>query len=340
MPRTTALNYRITSYNVCYTKLLRSTYADSMISLGVATLDAYDENGLPYYSENQRIVASDSLTSQPFSFRDTIDPGLSMYFSFFYQPGGKGDMPEGDSSSTRTDTLLLEFFHVDSARWYRIDYILDNSSPHQFKQRTVVVAPEYLKNGFQFRFRNYTSLPAGLPQGIDWGRFSNADMWHIDYIQMRQAESAASMEDLKDMSITEPLRPFLTEYTSVPWSHYTLAQSVIESRYTPLSFSSYFGSETNTYPVNRRFFSIDRRTGDTLFQTPELSNMAFPVEHQQWHDLFSPRLVHGDTEYGMVEVVGYISRTASQRTCNDTVKRIESYYDHYAYDDGTRNNFV
>ncbi|MBA7565474.1 hypothetical protein ES708_07158 [subsurface metagenome] len=66
---------------------INSTYADSMISLGVATLDAYDQKGFPYYSSLNKVAESDTLTSQIFVFNEI--PEDTLFFSFFYQCGGK-----------------------------------------------------------------------------------------------------------------------------------------------------------------------------------------------------------------------------------------------------------
>lgn len=90
-------------------------------SIGVATLDALDENGKMYAHANRESFTADTLTSNRirldsnFTLSRKMQVGDSIYFSFYYQPGGGckvtppveweriGDAPEFD------DKLILEF---------------------------------------------------------------------------------------------------------------------------------------------------------------------------------------------------------------------------------------
>lgn len=89
-------------------------------SIGVATLDALDENGQIYAHAETRPFGADTLTSRPINleydeFGYPYYPSDSIYFSFYYQPGGAskkyppveweriGDKPESG------DSLVLEF---------------------------------------------------------------------------------------------------------------------------------------------------------------------------------------------------------------------------------------
>jgi hypothetical protein len=69
------------------------------ISIGVATLDAIDANG-ELYSTNNLPVSSDKLTSLPFDLSQYRISKEPVTLSFFYQPGGKGEVPE------KTDSLI------------------------------------------------------------------------------------------------------------------------------------------------------------------------------------------------------------------------------------------
>ena len=83
-------------------------------SIGVVTLDALDENGLIYTHAETQPFGADTLTSNPIKL-DCYNISDSLYFSFYYQPGGAsrsyppveweriGDHPETD------DSLVLEF---------------------------------------------------------------------------------------------------------------------------------------------------------------------------------------------------------------------------------------
>lgn len=323
---------------------INSTYADSMISLGVATLDAFNENGYPYYSiDSSNAVPSDTLTSQPFHFLHTLTD--TMYFSFFYQAGGKGDMPEGLINDILggegKDSLLVDFFSVEEDRWNNVFYTLDNTDTFLFKQVVLKVDSPYLQEGFRFRFRNYTSLPSNYQEGQDLGMFSNADQWHIDYIRMKEAKSADELTTLKDIAIVKPLYPTLTEYTSVPWHHFTLAQSSLEGvrRNIPFSVQNFDPDDGEIVSFHRRFKVIDLRNGESLFNR-DFENFLAPFEFNTYMDDFTSGLNYSgdpDDTIGCIEILGYIEPTVAldQPLENDTVKRKEVYHDQYAYDDGT-----
>ena len=230
---------------------INSTWADSMISLGVATLDAYDQNGYPWYSLDSGLVHSDTLSSQPFDFVGT--PPDTLFFSFFYQAGGKGDLPEGIISEipgeNGEDALMVDFYNPSTEKWTQVFYTIDNTKPHQFNKVEIPLADSLRQDGFRFRFRNYTSLQSDVGNG-DPGMLENDDMWHIDYIRLMSEPSDADTHQLGDLTITRPLLPSLKEYTSVPWTHFSLAQSTIERRTVPLTVQDWGANNGNSLSFN------------------------------------------------------------------------------------------
>ena len=86
---------------------INNTYASNAISMGVATLDGFNQFGQPYQPSvsstgNEFIEGSaDVLTSNPFCFDGNVED--SLYMSFFYQAQGYGDFPNLE------DSLIIEF---------------------------------------------------------------------------------------------------------------------------------------------------------------------------------------------------------------------------------------
>ncbi|MDQ3047446.1 MAG: hypothetical protein M3R27_07860, partial [Bacteroidota bacterium] len=69
-------------------------------TIGVATFDGISKTGYPYNfaASSTSSAVADLLTSKPINLEYTISPFDSIYFSFFYQPQGRGNAPElGDS---------------------------------------------------------------------------------------------------------------------------------------------------------------------------------------------------------------------------------------------------
>ena len=113
---------------------VNSSYPIYPPSRGVATLDAINEFGEMYDHAvpGPQVFQADFLTSKPIRLDSIFDPVArllteadSIYFSFFYQPQGRGNAPD-----TR-DSLVLEFgaysgdsifSHVDS-----IDVIIEST---------------------------------------------------------------------------------------------------------------------------------------------------------------------------------------------------------------------
>ncbi|HOS17078.1 MAG TPA: T9SS type A sorting domain-containing protein [Bacteroidales bacterium] len=94
------------------------SFAVNPPSVGVATLDAVDKQGEIYAHAQKESFPADSLTSRPirldsifYPFAKALSAADSIYFSFYYQPGGGigkpwaklGDAPES------SDSLVLEF---------------------------------------------------------------------------------------------------------------------------------------------------------------------------------------------------------------------------------------
>ena len=80
------------------------------VNHGVATLDVLDNKGKVYEDANWVKFTADYLTSVPIRTDSVFSPAPkkldisdSLYFSFFYQPQGRGDEPEA------WDSLILQF---------------------------------------------------------------------------------------------------------------------------------------------------------------------------------------------------------------------------------------
>jgi hypothetical protein len=102
-------------------------------NIGAATLDAIDETGNIYPDASMFPFIADYLTSRPIRLDTIYLPNEtrpitradSVYFSFFYQPQGRGNPPEfGDS-------LILEFGYLgDDSVFLRMDSITVDASSY------------------------------------------------------------------------------------------------------------------------------------------------------------------------------------------------------------------
>ncbi len=312
------------------TVFVNQTYPDSCVSIGVATLDGVNENGDLYSTDNGH-YPSDTLISTDISL-DWGPEEEKVYFSFFFQGGGKGDAPN------EKDTLKLEFFNSDSSKWYRIWDTVEVKS-NTFQQVIIPVDTLFRGTAFKFRFTNWTTTDNREVDGNDESGVANSDLWHIDYIQLKKADTEDAMKVINDAAFVYPLMPTHSLYHALPYKHLTFSQG--DRRPTSdivvrTSFRDILGAE-NSVTVKRTHATYNIYKGQRVLLnlSEEFENEQFD-EFVKYTDDFTSAYNHnGNQSYGLFEYMSYLDIRPEQYRWNDTVKKIEVYKDYYAYDDGT-----
>ncbi len=304
------------------------SYADSAISYGVITLDCFDSYGR-VYGPLGGANPSDTLTSK----RIYPVATTNLYLSFFIQGGGKADAPE------LQDSLILQVFS-DSLHWVQV-WDTTGFKSRSFTQ-TIIPVPDSLvsDSSFQFRFINYTSLSASDVQGKD-GALSNADNWHIDYIQVRSVNNPNELKELKDVAIYEMPEPVFKSYTAIPYSHLLYASTELRGSNT-VCYRNHFNAPNDSLSVARTHVYMDILNKDTLEITGRgggIQNTLLPGAYDCKTDDFRVNFKtdrYPGQNYGRFQLISYIQTpTREQYLWNDTIKREELYMNYYAYDDGT-----
>ncbi|UCS92345.1 T9SS type A sorting domain-containing protein [Echinicola marina] len=166
-------------------------------SIGVAVLDGTKSNGQPYSTDITLSGPSDQLTSQ------VIDLGgleeherTSTYFSFFWQAGGKAELPD------EADKLALLF--LDSlGNWNTAWEQYGGVEIQDFQQEILPLAPIYFHSDFQFKFQNS-------------GRFSGPfDTWLVDYIFLNSGRNPSDL-NYQDRALTQANSNFFGKYNTIP----------------------------------------------------------------------------------------------------------------------------
>lgn len=303
---------------------VNQTFPDSCVSLGVATLDAVDNLG-NIYSTNDKLTPSDTLTSVEIRL-DTVTNNV--FLSFFLQGGGKGDFPETN------DSLIVEFERFDTA-WVKV-WATTGYESHNFKQIIIPIAPEFNSSGFQFRFRNYTSLVKDNVPGESEGALGNRDFWHIDYVQVKIAQDSNSMKAINDVAIVKPLESTYMEYNLIPYDHFEVATSYRRPD-CPLSFRTYFPNITEPIKITRQYnsWNFDK---NIFYETISNQNDENTMAWLDWFDEFNSAYeYYPELSYGHYVIQAIITpdQIQNQYTYNDTVTREEIFKNYYAHDDGT-----
>lgn len=305
---------------------VNTTFADSLISLGVVTLDAIDDHG-DIYAINENPTKSDTLTSIDIDLSDVVG---DLYFSFFLEGGGKGDAPE------EGDSLILEFFNSDSLWWEKVWYE-NGFKSDTFRQYIISVDTTFRGDTFMFRFTNYTSLKEKSAPGGDESALSNGDMWHIDYIQL-QATDSNDVKAIDDVTFTELPNPTHTEYYSIPWEHLQYSNGG-RSGMSYMTIRTYFPKRSSVQ-IRREFYAYNAYPGaDDSKEGDFVTNSQDAIKVDPYVEVFNFGYTYKENQkYGYFikyNVVDIENVGLEQYEYNDTAILEEKFFDYYAYDDGT-----
>ena len=306
------------------------SYPINPVTLGVATFDGIDANGMAYdISASTQGERADSLTSRPIDL-STVD---SAYLIFYYQAEGLGDNPQIE------DSLILEFLSgIDSLGlpiWKNI-WSVAGQTIQEFQKVTLnIKGSNYLHGAFQFRFRNKATLSG------------NYDHWHIDYVKLDQY-SAGQIPALHDVAFVYENPQLLKRYRQMPWVQYLentdvfggnsidlrdTLDIILRNNYAGLSVDyQYDVFEDNVlvehYPYLGSFNST-RNVQVEIYDS--IGNFDFiqpPVVLQD--TIFKS----SSTDSAIFLFKNVIKTSIADFNQNDTLKHFQKFNSHFAYDDG------
>lgn len=327
-------------------------YAVFAPTVGVATLDAIDANGNLYSGIGLEPIPADTLTSLPirldslFSpYQRQLTPADSIYFSFYFQPGGGyGNMWERVGAAPSVgDSLILEFLDATSGRWNRVwatgGMDLDTLYAHDstfFRYVAIPIVQDiYLKSAFQFRFRNLVSVNNITKPGLS----ANCDMWNIDYVYLDYSRN--SRPYFRDVAFVTPASSMLKRFYAMPTCQFlaTDLRDTLQNTITNL-YSQQLASNYNYNVYDERGTLVHSYAGGFENVPPFISTRRYqsspaharPPFIVTWPAMSNPRnvfrIVHAVTE-------GYTSDNHPQ---NDTTVFEQVFHNYYAYDDGVPEN--
>lgn len=304
-------------------------------TLGCATLDGLDAMGNPYALNPTNAEGyADTLTSRRLLLGSNV-VGDSVALTFWYQSGGIAN-----GADAGEDSLIVEFrasvSDGDPWRWvWSTEGIDDDVTFHSAV--IPIAAPEYLHNDFQFRFRSYGSLEG------------NVDTWHLDFV--RVAEDGTQPAPLfEEIAFVAPPSSMLRHpWTSMPWPHFVDSADA----YTATSVATLhrsFGQasnsqedigmtiqrvdvEGNVNSYSPAVGSIPNNSVQGLFETDYIQDL------QIFTTLFNPSLSDSFATFHVTlweDEIGAANLTSQQGVPdNDSLVHVQTFYDYYAYDDGT-----
>ncbi len=308
------------------------TFADSLPSLGMATLDGVSHKGDAYEIFEG---VGDKLTSKPIDLSGYTPNGSEeLVFKFFFAPKGFGKAP------TQKDSLLVEL-RDENGRWVEIygfpgidpePGVIDTTPAFEF--RSFTLTQEYFHEGFQFRFKGKTS-PGGM-----------VDLWHIDYVWLGETIDPSAF--FLDVAFTDPPPSILKTYTSMPWWHFEgfEAQELDLDQMLDLR---YYNHKNFTEEITEgNSFLNEITTGTNVFNfgtsltsnvTPGISNVVYPVSSGTLNQIES--VLTNSPNFDGAEVLDFETVywiDADQDPLfsgNDTIVNHTIFDNYFAYDDGS-----
>ncbi|MDL2307996.1 T9SS type A sorting domain-containing protein [Bacteroidales bacterium OttesenSCG-928-B11] len=386
-----------------------STFALYPPTIGVATLDALNWKGEVYAHASSSSFPADTLTSRPirldsnFLINRVMTIADSVYFSFFYQPGGGytsnpwevvGNKPETN------DKLILEFGFATGeivfAGYDSTDYIVTGtyyvgdsipniyipgtwyvftevcypgqviSMPSDsifvdemlwdqvwtsnglslnswlsedprcfFKQVIIPIEDEiYLRDNFQFRFRNYASLDDDDIPG--WA--SNVDQWHIDYVRLDCRRTREEYVYPVDVAFVEPTTSFLEKYQAMPWNQFRPSDMKTHFNNTLSNLSANNQNTNYTYFIHKKGVEYAPQYPTSSENAPPYSTSGFHTysKHANPEITFTISYDGADSAtFRLLHVFQIEGTTSDVRNQNDTAVYDQKFHNYYAYDDGT-----
>jgi len=307
---------------------INATFQVEPVTYGVATLDALDSRGNVYRIENHPTIC-DRLTSRPIDLSAYSGLSDTIYLSFFYQPQGNGEEPEPK------DSLILELFSPKDTIWIHA-WSTPGLPVGPFQQQIIEIPDSLYQNGFKFRFSNYVSMSVNDTR-FGKGALGNLDIWNLDYIRLNN-DSFKDHEQVNDISIIYPLKSSFRDYQSIPWDHVDTAAFNYKRAHIPITIrmnNKPPGTE-NRITVGRGYFMKNVKTGNYIIPPFEEYNEALMYDSVYLReDAFLPIVKYDGSDIGIVETGAFLLKTDDKYRSNDTVRRIEYFQNHYAYDDGT-----
>ncbi|MBV2246907.1 MAG: T9SS type A sorting domain-containing protein [Lentimicrobium sp.] len=350
---------------------INDEYAVFPPTVGVATFDAINRLGELHENASSFPFIADVLTSGVIRLDSVFDPvprkikrSDSLYFSFYYQPQGLGNIPApsdslvleflapgetliniipADTIINGNDTTIVPADTIKIEGWRKM-WSSPGTSLNKFRQeyntwfRQVVIpvddSARFYTDEFRFRFRNYATLADAIMP--DWQ--SNGDQWNIDYVYLNIGRGIHDTLH-RDVAFAAKAPNMLRTYTSMPYNQYkegfiNAMRDTLTMLITNLDGDDY--NSSYRYEVSR-----DYGEPFHFYNGGNYAILPFVTSGYVDHQPFSRPPVNFVFPIGTQEKVFFttthILNTQANigRKQNDTLRQVQVFANYLSYDDGT-----
>jgi hypothetical protein len=326
------------------------------IDLGVVTLDAINDSGSMYTGAaggpdefiadhlTSRYIRMDSIfTPVPRS----LSPADSVYLSFYYQPQGRGLAPynsdslvlqfllepQHDSTAAGDTTIYVipdRWKHIWSVPGMSLDsfYMYNN---HYFLRVMIPITDwAFFKNKFRLQFYNYVSLATDVEPSWE----SNCCQWNIDQIYLNYGRNLYDTIH-REIRFVERAPSLLKNYQSMPYTQFcnNPSNEMIDSL-------SVLITNRDTVPHGIKYsYNVTQPGGSfsDYYQSPDINLLPY-YKYAFGYTAYPPvpfTFPISSSDSNIFKVQHIVHDLAPGSTYADTIVGYQSFYDYYAYDDGT-----
>ena len=299
---------------------INNTYSDRQITTGIATFDALNSSGRLYDNASDISFRADYLTSQPIDL--TYSPSDNVWLSFYYQPGGLGDIPEAN------DSLTLQMYSPQDKRWYSV-WRASGDSAAGFKPVLLKIDQDkFLRKGFRFRLSNYASLS---PNVNDPSMTGNCDHWNIDYVLLDRNRNKGDTI-FPDVAFRKPFRSLLKNHEAMPVTQFNQIYLQEMGATIPIRYRN---NDTIVRNVTRYFkiWDVYDNTEAITFSAgatniDPLTNVDYDANLFYTFNTFNH-------DSALFKVTSWLITDDFDPKENDTVTYFQKFHNYFAFDDGT-----
>ena len=336
---------------------VNSGFPKMPVNFRAATFDVVDQFGKVYSRGSSNPFIADSLLSVKIRL-DSIDNHAitaddSVYFSFYYQPGGFGDSPERDDSLVLQfgygydelvfDTVLQNYVTLRKTAWkqvwategMKLEKFLDSLGENQYFKKVMIPITDtcFFKEDFQILFFNYGTLPTTMYPNDR----SNMDEWNIDFVYLDVNRSVEN-DSYPLVSLTDNAPAFLKRYQSMPYKHYkdnpiTEINNVFDVNITNLDVNSHEARYTCEVEDNNSSWNYSFT--DNSFIINQYENAGVMTRNIEMGDFIYPYNLNIDTTSFTIRHYIEAVDENGNLVSGDSIVRRQGFYNYFAYDDGT-----
>ncbi len=313
-----------------------------------ATLDILDRYGKVYSRGNSNPFIGDTLMSVKIRLdsigNHRLTPADSVYFSFYFQPGGFGDSPERDDSLVLQfgygydelvfDTVLNNYVTLRKTEWRHVWATEGFECDSVFHKVMIPITDTcYFKEDFRILFFNYGTLPTTMYPNDR----SNMDQWNVDMVYL-DMNRHADHDSYPLVSFTNNPPTFLNRYQSMPYKHYKAnpineIDNVYDVYLTNL--------DVNAHNVRYSCFVDDNNSPwqyhfvDNPMIINQYYNMGVAINTVWMNDFIYPYNLSVDTtSFTIRQYIEVIDEHVGEVRGDSVISRQE-FGNYFAYDDGT-----